>query len=249
MKKIIKILACAVLSIGSAAAQTTKTYTGFVVDKNGNPVVGAEVAAPGGGATTITDSDGSFKIDVPFMLKKLTASYTGMRTRTLKLDKSSELVFNMKSLKKMTGFISVVGNLGISINNYSYNGYYNYSYDSYDEQYIDGTAGGGIMGGQLPQLAKWGWYVKCMGFAGFSGVGYGSLTAGAIRKLGTKFHLYFGAGAAYVYDDMGVSIDLGTLFTVSDHVNIIAGINYTRNFDTSDQYNLMNLNIGVGYTF
>lgn len=246
------MLALAILSIGTATAQNTKTYTGFVVDKNGNPVVGAEVMAPGGGATAITDSDGSFKIEVPFMLKKLTASYTGMSDRTLKLGASPELVFKMKSLKKMTGFISFVGNVGAGIWDDEYN--YPGSNGTQLATTADILVGGGIMGGQIGQLGKWGWYLKGMGYVGcIDAYGAGSLTAGAIRKLGGKAHLYFGGGAAYVYDAMGFSIDLGTIFTICDHVNIIAGLNYANSTSKidyqKDKYNLINLNIGVGYTF
>lgn len=235
------MLACAILSIGAASAQNTKTYTGFVVDKNGNPVVGAEVMAPGGGATTITDSDGSFNIEVPFMLKKLTASYTGMRDETLKLGNSSNLVFKMKGLKKMTGFISVIGDVGISFDT-----------DVYSSNYKQPLVGGGIMGGQLGQLGKWGWYTKGMAYlATYDLYVAGILTAGAIRKLGSKAHIYLGAGGACVYDGLGYSVDLGTIFNVSDHVNVIAGLNYVNSHISyrSATYRNLNLNIGAGYTF
>lgn len=263
MKKLITFLLCAVLSIGTAMAQNSKTYTGFVVDKNGNPVVGAEVMAPGGGASAITDSDGSFTIEVPFMLKKLTASYTGMINKTLKLGESSNLVFKMKSLKKMTGFISFIGNFGVFNENYEEHGRYinhwvNGVYSSdwlsgYSDNSTNGSLGGGIMGGQIGQLSKWGWYLKGVALTSFDAVGALSVTAGPIIKLSSKAHLYFGGGGAYVYDALGFSVDLGTIFTVGDHINIIAGLNYTNaNYNDEyykSQYNLMNLNIGVGYTF
>lgn len=248
MKKLMTMLICTVLSIGTAVAQNSKTYNGFVVDNNGNPIVGAEVMAPGGGASAITDSDGSFTIEVPFLLKKLTASYTGMQDKSIKLGESSNLVFKMRSLKKMTGFISVIGNFGYFNDSYTYSD--SYSGSSWDEDYSQVALGGGIMGGQIGQLGKWGWYVKGMGYLGLEySDGTGSLTAGAIRRLGTKAHLYFGGGAAYIYDIMGFSLDLGTIFTVSDHVNVIAGLNYANASSSYDKYNQINLNIGVGYTF
>ena len=247
MKKFIAMLICAVLSIGTIAAQNNKTYTGFVVDKNGSPVVGAEVMAPGGGVTTITDSDGSFTIEVPFMLKKLTASYTGMRDKSLKLGDSSNLIYKMKNLKKMTGFISFVGYIGAMTEDYD-----RYDSDkSEKDTYI--STGAGIMGGQIGQLGNWGWYVKGSGGVGDGYIGFGSLTAGAIRKLAKKTHLYLGGGIAYVYEAAGFSIDLGTIFTVSNHVNIIAGLNYMNSTDKADyykdKYNIFNVSIGVGYTF
>lgn len=246
------MLACVLLSIGTASAQNTKTYTGFVVDKNGNPVVGAEVMAPGGGASTITDSDGSFKIEVPVLLKKLTASYTGMSDKTLKLGESSKLVFKMRNLKKMTGFISVVGNIGINNNK-------EVDDNSYNDNYYSASFGGGIMGGQMGQLGNWGWYVKGMVYTDSDLYGTGSLTGGVIRKLSKKSHIYLGVGGAYsdYTGTPGFSIDLGTMFNVSDRINIIAGLNYINcvNRADYDEYgfkeisNHINLNIGVGYTF
>ncbi len=251
MKKIIAMLICAVLSIGIATAQNSKTYTGFVVDKNGNPVVGAEVMAPGGGVSAITDSDGSFTIEVPFMLKKLTASYAGMNEKSLKLGKSSNLVFKMKALKKRVGFISFVGNIGVISDRKTGRDYEDVFYESSSTEI---SGGAGVMGGQIGQLSIWGWYVKGMGFGGvnyFSGGG--SFTAGAIIKLGSNAHLYFGGGVAFLESAIGYSFDLGTIFTVGSHVNIISGLNYTNgivNHSSHEHtYDIANLNIGVGYTF
>lgn len=235
MKKLSTMLACALLAIGTAAAQNTKTYTGMVIDKYGNPVVGAEVSAPGGGATTITESDGSFSIEVPSTLDKLTASYTGMLDKSIKLNDQSKLVFKMKNMKKMTGFVSIIVNAGY--------------WDDYSN-YSDITLGGGIMGGQIGQLGKWGWYGKLIGTycldRDYVGV---SLTAGAIRKLRRNTHLYFGVGPAINYDAAGFALDLGTIFVVSKHINIIAGLNYSIAFYDDEISNDINLNIGVGYVF
>ncbi|MBD5418490.1 MAG: carboxypeptidase regulatory-like domain-containing protein [Bacteroides sp.] len=263
MKKLMTLLICALCSIGAAIAQNSKTYTGFVVDKNGNPVVGAEVMAPDGGASAITDSDGSFQIEVPFMLNKLTASYAGMRDNTRKLGDSSNLVFKMKQLRKMTGFISFIGNFGVQL----YKG--NEEVDgripeNYSSTYV--SYGLGLMGGQIGQLGKWGWYAKWIGYVDGDFEGSWCLTAGAIRKLSSAAHLYFGGGLAEHYDTFGFALDLGVLFTVSQHVNIIAGLNYSNSSNKDEGYryisaqdytyytkhkdiNHINLNIGVGYVF
>ncbi len=253
MKYSIFVFLCALFSISAVSAQNTKTYTGFVVDKNGSPLVGAEIMAPGGGASAISDSDGSFSIEVPITLNKLTSYYTGMGEKTLKLgNNSSNLIFKMKHLKKMTGFISVIGNVGVSINKYSG---YEWSLNRYEAYTYTGTGaclGGGLMGGQIGQLGKWGWYVKGIGYADEEDeVGALALTAGAIRKLGSKTHLYFGAGGAVSNYRWGFAIDLGTIINVSDHINLIAGLNYVNCIDGggSYKYNNINLNIGVGYTF
>lgn len=265
MKKLMTILSSILLVIGSASAQNTKTYTGFVVDNIGNPVVGAEVMAPGGGATVITDSDGSFTIEVPVLLKKLTASYPGMAETTLNLEGSSNLVFKMKNLKKMTGFVSVIGNVGGAFNKVSGLEYGREEFTA-DESYF--TYGGGIMGGQLGQLGNWGWYLK--GMANFLNADWdeyicGILTAGAIRRISKNAHLYFGAGGSVIKysssahpdsgSGAGFSIDFGSIFNLNNHLNIIAGLNYSYG-KVSDVYiydnitlNLITLSLGVGYTF
>lgn len=262
MNKLITIMICAILSIGVGAAQNTKTYTGYVVDANGNPVVGAEVMAPGGGASAITDSDGSFTIEVPALLKTLTASYAGMKENKIQLGESSNLIFRMKGLKKMVGFISVFGNIGADMYKDSGTDYYYFYYNgmvynetqTYDYKGTSIAVGAGIMGGQLGQLGKWGWYLKGMGcYVTDDGRGVGSLTAGAIRRVSSKAHLYFGGGAAYVYDTVGFAVDLGAIFNVGEHLNIIGGLNFVSG-KNSDEYrqsqnNIINFNIGVGYTF
>ena len=128
------------------------------------------------------------------------------------------------------------------------------------------------MGGQIGQLSNWGWYGKGIVYnVGYNESIAGVITAGAIRKLSSVAHLYFGGGWAFSLpmdyrfdsmehwdssdDSMGYSCDLGIIFTVSNHVNVIVGLNYAHifpSFDNSDVHgkcNLFNLNIGVGYTF
>lgn len=246
MKKLITLLSGITLFFSAAVAQNTKTYTGFVVDEVGNPVVGAEVMAPGGGVSTITDSDGSFTIEVPILLKKLTASYAGMGEKTVKLENASNIVFKMKNLKKMTGFVSVFANIGVDFEKWEEKGY--------SDSDTNFTYGAGIMGGQLGQISKWGWYIKGSTMLygdDFNSYISGSLTAGAIRRLSQRSHLYFGAGAAYSgdVDAAGFALDLGGIFNVSDHVNIIAGLNYCYAGKSGESTNYINFNLGVGYTF
>lgn len=226
MKKILSLFSFIILSVGIMTAQNTKTVTGYVVDTNGSPISGAEVMAPGGGATVITDADGSFSIEVHPLLKKLTASYAGMADKSLSLKDTSNLVFTMKREPKLRGFISAVGTFG---------------FDFYQEI---GQEGAGLMGGQL---GKWGWYSKLLmdndgGDNGFN------FTAGAIKQFGKKpTYLYFGVGWAYDgwADYSGVGVDLGVIFKVKTHLNVITGINFNYIEDATS----LNANIGIGYTF
>lgn len=230
MKRLMTIMVCALFAFGMAMAQYNKTIHGLVVDKNGNPLVGAEVMAPGGGATAITDADGSFSMEVPILLKKLSASYAGMENKTMKVGNSSEMIFRMNPEKRHPGFISINVGLGIL--------------DDPDPYF---SIGGSIMGGML---GKWGWYTKMAIFSDFD-TGGGCLTAGAIKQLGkTSAHLYFGAGAGVYYYDFIPTVDLGVIFKATRHLNVITGLMYNRFIGDNRWYNNnISLNLGVGYIF
>lgn len=79
-KKLLLILTCLALMPAMAMAFTVK---GIVVDKTGEPVVGATVRCPGASrsAATATDIAGAFTINVPETAKKLVVSYIGMVTQ------------------------------------------------------------------------------------------------------------------------------------------------------------------------
>ena len=55
------------------------SVSGRVLDSEGNPLVGASVSVQGTTATTVTDSDGGFRLDVPSGTKTLFVSMLGQR--------------------------------------------------------------------------------------------------------------------------------------------------------------------------
>jgi hypothetical protein len=65
--------------------------SGQVTDGNGNPLIGASVAASGTNTSTITDVDGSYAIDLPSGAISLEFSYTGYSSLTVSLGSSSRL--------------------------------------------------------------------------------------------------------------------------------------------------------------
>lgn len=257
MKRLFTILLCAVVAVGMASGQYNKTINGLVVDKNGNPLVGAEVMAPGGGATAITDADGSFTMEVPILLKKLTASYTGMEDETRKLGKSSEMVFKMKPAKKMRGFLSIIGDVGFRyIHDKGRDNDYNYNYNN-KRPFV--SFGGGLMGGML---GNWGWYSKLLVTTDNELWGGYDFSLGAIKQIAkSSNYLYWGLGFGFEYDYKITypSIDFGFIFKTSRHVNVITGLKYSnslgsRNYDWGYRegkasLNDISLNIGVGYIF
>jgi len=257
------MIAMVVLTIGNITAQThERTVRGFVLDKKtGAPISGAEVVATGSGETTITDSDGSFSLSIPPFLKFLTATYTGMGSKKMKVNFNSDMIFEMKP-KHRFGFLSAVGCFSIGNKGYT------------DESYIGG--GGGLMGGML---GEWGFYAKATidsqdcpvitagviksvskSFYGFLGVGWGKIT-GEIECKGSYWHYDdtndFGYPLYYDYWEQkhndAMAFELGCIFKVSRHFNIIVSDTFATDFntfyDTDFDVFRNTVNVGVGYVF
>jgi len=74
-------LACLLLSLGMALAQTKVTGTVISAEDN-EPVIGASVIVQGQKSGTVTDASGHFTISVPSG-KKISISYIGMETQTV----------------------------------------------------------------------------------------------------------------------------------------------------------------------
>ncbi len=185
--------AMALTAFGAMAQIEPKTVRGVVVDNNGNPIAGAEVTATGGGSSAITDSDGSFSLQVSPYLKTLTATYAGMGSKKQKVKFDKDMVFRMKEAWKTRGFISLIGNIGF--NNYWQWGDYSTVYEDDNKKIrecVDGEdasifGGGGLMGGVL---GKWGAYGKFV----YSSNKDITATAGFIKGCSRVFYIYFGIG-------------------------------------------------------
>ena len=231
MKKIYILLIMALIAIG-AAAQTTQTVHGAVIDKNGNPLPGAEVFATGGAETTVTDADGSFTLEVPIWLKSITARYAGMDDKKLKTNFNGSMLFTMSPTLKNAWFLNLVG--GADFGAYG------------------NTCGRlGIMGGRL---STWGYYGKVtlpIGGPTFSMATGFQGTIGAIRHINKSLYAYFGAGYSGVIDEDydsywegGGAGELGCIVKIGRHFNFCAG--YLIAFGCQIDHNI---NFGFGYVF
>ena len=80
-KRLTMFLACLLLSMGMALAQTKVTGTVISAEDN-EPVIGASVIVQGQKSGTVTDANGHFTISVPSG-KKISISYIGMETQTV----------------------------------------------------------------------------------------------------------------------------------------------------------------------
>jgi len=79
-KRLTMIMACLLLSLGLAVAQTAVTGT-VVSQDDGQPVIGATVQVVGANTGVVTDVDGKFSITLPAGKKNLRISYVGMITK------------------------------------------------------------------------------------------------------------------------------------------------------------------------
>ena len=87
-KSLLKLAFAAVIAVlavpfaGSRAVAQTRNLTGTVVDKQGNPVIGAAVVVEGTTKGTSTGVDGSFSLDGVKENASLTVSFIGYKTHT-----------------------------------------------------------------------------------------------------------------------------------------------------------------------
>ncbi len=103
MKKRLIISLCIGLMalLATPAFAQNQTYTGTVVDQNGEPIIGASVMIDGQkGAGTITDFDGNYTIQAP-KNAKVTISYIGYLSQTVKPGGKLTLKEDSQSLEEV----------------------------------------------------------------------------------------------------------------------------------------------------
>lgn len=228
MKKVLAIALAVICAFGAMAQNAQRTVHGYVIDKNGNPLAGAEVIAAGGGESAITDADGSFTLQVSPFLKALIAKYAGMEAKKMKINGQGDMVFNMKEKWPTRAFINVLGT---------------YSY------FEESAGGGGIMAGAL---GKWGGYGK---FTMNSATEI-TVIGGVIKGINKNVYLFLGTGlgtlrwydwGGYAVHDYGMAFELGGIFMLSKHFNLTVGC--TPILDFEDTSLGVQFNVGCGYVF
>ena len=229
-KSVLMILLCCLASV-SVMAQSTKEIKGAVIDKNGNPLPGAVVEATGGAESATVDADGTFSMEVPVWLKKVTARYAGMESKTKKI-KNGDILFEL-SPKKNKWFVSLVG--------------------SFD---LKSTEMGriGVMAGYV---RSWGGYVKVAPTIYEDGIRLPAITAGVVKSLSNTVNLYLGLGLMPYLDEYwwdywvepGLGIELGTIINLSDRFNLTAGVGLSDLIETSDRIYCVELQLGFGVRF
>ena len=90
------------------ATQQSKRVKGTVVDKNGEPIIGANVVVKGTTNGTITDIDGNFSLEAPGNAQ-LVVSYIGYLTQEVSIDNQRELSIALKDDSQALDEVVVVG--------------------------------------------------------------------------------------------------------------------------------------------
>ena len=81
-----------------STANAQNVVRGRVVDKDGLPIPGARVSVKGGTESVLSDFDGSYRMIVEGEVEKLIVDYVGYNSRSVKVDEASEVVLQKTTL-------------------------------------------------------------------------------------------------------------------------------------------------------
>ena len=81
MSRLTYLLACLLISIGFATAQTVKVTGTVTSSEDQLPVIGAAIVVKGTTIGTVSDFEGRFSLDVPRDAKVIYVSYVGLKTK------------------------------------------------------------------------------------------------------------------------------------------------------------------------
>lgn len=91
-----------------AVAGNKKKITGKVVDRNGQPVIGASIIQKGSSNGTVSDLDGKFSLEVS-EASTLTISYVGFKTQTISVEGKSNVVIELQDDMNTLNDVVVIG--------------------------------------------------------------------------------------------------------------------------------------------
>lgn len=267
MKKWLLSALLPVMGIMTLSAQ--EIVTGKVTDKHGAPIPGARVEAKGGTETTLTELDGTFRLETKHGTKHVKVDYVGMQSRTQRKSANMEFVLSKTNLWNRE---PLKQNWLIAL----------------EAGFPESSSPSPSFGLMFGRVRNFGWYVKGLyrpaketnGYFGdettpeinpesFETTGkvhksYSSVTAGCIARLGCALHFYVGAGygmrdvafetvgGKYVdtkYSDDGMVVDYGLMlrlgrFLVHGGTQMFFGMDANR-----DARSIFIGNVGVGVCF
>jgi TonB-dependent starch-binding outer membrane protein SusC len=86
--------------------QQERTITGQVIDQSRNPIAGATVYIKGTTIGTITNSEGTYSLNIPETAEILVISFVGMQSQEVKV--GTETVYNITLVEELVGLEEVV---------------------------------------------------------------------------------------------------------------------------------------------
>lgn len=107
MKKLLASIALAFATVAGASAQSV--ITGTVVDKDGSPIPGAKVEIVGSTENTITELDGTFRIETSAPARELKVRYVGMGSKKQEITPNMTVVLGGRSGKNEFAWIVRAG--------------------------------------------------------------------------------------------------------------------------------------------
>ncbi|MCE5174758.1 MAG: TonB-dependent receptor [Bacteroidales bacterium] len=102
------LCACSLLCSTVAFAQTT-TVQGKVINTQGESLIGVSIKVKGTGSNTVTNTDGTFKMNVPSKNATIEFSYIGYDTKSIALDGKTNLSVTLEENLKALDEVVVVG--------------------------------------------------------------------------------------------------------------------------------------------
>ena len=90
-------------------AQQSKSVSGVVADKSGEPIIGANVVVKGANVGSITDFDGAFKIENVPSAAILQISYIGFKTQEIPVGSKSSFNITLEEDSETLDEVVVVG--------------------------------------------------------------------------------------------------------------------------------------------
>ena len=108
MRKLMALVASAVLFMAQLQAQSSRTFTGKVTDSKGAPLSGVTVSA-GSDRRTVTDNAGNFSIQVAANVRSLRFSYVGYNILDASISDKNSITVSMTEEDKSLSEVVVVG--------------------------------------------------------------------------------------------------------------------------------------------
>lgn len=110
MKKRLLTALFGVLSVCAAAFADDVNYSGTVVSKSGEPIMGATVTVTGTTVSTITDMDGNFSLVVPDGYTTVTVTYSGMKKQTVSIQREPVILYESAEQAEQARLLALKNN-------------------------------------------------------------------------------------------------------------------------------------------